>query len=158
MPFVKSPLSRGLLLLASISLVLTGVLRAQSPSDQIADSSLEVTIRSASGQERRPLHHAGLVDRVGLRPGQTVNVTLKFPGKSTGESVAIGTMDGGTLTGQQDLATSAAGLVQFTYQAGSIPGRYRVPVQIVGQEYWLEFYVLDTATPSNNPPRVRIVD
>ena len=156
---MKSSPSRGLLLLsASMSLALLGAARAQSLSDQIADTSLEVTIKSGSGQERRPLHHGGLVDRVGLGPGQTVNVALKFPGKGAGEAVAVGALDGGTLTGQQGLATSAQGVAQFTYQGGGVPGCYRVLVHIAGQDYWLEFYVLNTTNPSNNPTRVRIVD
>ena len=155
---MKSSLSRTLLLLASINLALTAAALAQTLSEQVADTSLEVTIKSASGQERRPVHHGSLVDRVGLSPGQTVNVALKFPGKGAGESVVVGALDGGTLTAQEGLATSSEGTVQFAYQGGTTPGRYRVLAQIAGQDYWLEFYVLDTTNPSKNPARVRIVN
>ena len=157
MRFVKSVPSRTLLFLASINLVLLAAVPAQDPPDRVADSSIETTIKSGSGQERHPLHYAGRGDRIGLGPGQTVNVALKFPGKGAGESVAVGALDGGTLTGQESLATSADGMIQFAYQGGLTPGRYRVLVQIAEQQYSLEFYVLDTSNPGKNPPRVRIV-
>lgn len=38
-------------------------------------------------------------------------------------------VEGGTIDGQDSLSTSAEGNVQFSYQAGPAPGRYRVLVR-----------------------------
>lgn len=132
--------------------------RASDGPGRPADDSLEVAVESASGKERRPKHHGGVVDRVGLRPGQTVRLKLKFKGKATGEIVTVSPLDGGTIDGQEGLATSAEGNVQFSYQAGSAPGRYRVALHLGSEEYEFEFYVLDLHNAENNPPNVRVVD
>lgn len=158
MPFVNVSLSRTVLLFASVHVALVASTPAQGLLNQPADESLRVTVTSASGAARHPLHHRGLVDRVGLAPGQTVSVNLVFPGKTTGTAVTASALDGGVLSGHENLATSAEGVVQFSYQAGSLPGCYRVAAEIAGQEYILEFYVVDLNNPGNNPTPVRVVD
>lgn len=151
-----------LALLGSLQLVCLGTIFGQTPPSSAvgrpADDSLQVAVQSASGKERHPRHHAGFVDRVGLRPGQTVALKLIFKGRPAGESVTVSPLDGGATIGENARSTSAGGNVQLSYQAGANPGRYRVLVQNAGQEYELEFYVLDTDNPENNPPYVRVVD
>ena len=135
---------------------------AQSPplsaSSQPSDSGLDVTIKSGSGKERYPLSQDGRIDRIGLRPGQTVAIKLKFKGKKTGQPLSVSSLDGGELSGRDSLSLSSDGNAQFSYQGGPAPGLYRLLVQIGAEEYWFEFYVLDLNNPQNNPPRVRVVD
>lgn len=149
---------RCLLLLVGVYLLLAALAPAQIPENPPADESLSVTVTSASGAARHPLHFRGLVDRVGLAPGQTVSLDLVFPGRAAGTAVTASALDGGVLSGHENLATSAKGAVQFSYQAGSLPGRYRMAAEIAGEEYILEFYVVDLNNAGNNPTPVRVVD
>lgn len=147
------------LLFASLSVAGASLQTLHSAqSTEVPDDSIEVTIKSASGKERYPLQHDGMIDRVGLRPGQTVQIKLKFKGKKTGEAVHVSSLDGGELSGHGSLAISSNGNLQFNYQAGAEPGRYRVILSLAQEEYWFEFYVLNTSNPGSNPPRVRVVE
>lgn len=124
-------------------------------------STLQATITSASGAERHLPSHNYVVDRVGLGPNQMVTVTLQFPTDLSGKPVRVASLDGGEATADhrmEDLFVGEDGTLAFYFQAGSGPGLYRIMVHQEGDDYRLEFWVLDPDHPQNNPPRVRIVD
>ncbi len=148
--------------LAALCLGESTLLLAQGPPaippNATPGDAIQVVVRSASGRERRPLSRDGSVDRVGLRPLQLVTLHLTFRGLQAGEIATAMPVDGGEIVGPASRPLSGVGSVPFVYRGGALPGRYRVVVRVAGQEYWLEFYGLDTNNPANNPPRVRIVD
>lgn len=153
--------SRGRLLACCAFLCLpSAALRAEQPPapGRPADDAIAVTIKSGSGKERHPLHHGGYIDRIGLGPRQIVQVKLKCKGPLNKEEVSVSALDGGTIDGQDAFSESGEGNIEFSYQAGMGPGRYRVVANIAGQEYEFEFYVVDLNNPENNPPHVRVVD
>jgi hypothetical protein len=149
-------LSGSIILLQAASPFICSANAASNSADN--NNGLEVTIKSSSGKQRFPEPHNGLIDRVGLRPGQVVEIKLKFRGKKTGESIFLTALDGGTLAGHDGLAADSGGNAKFDYQAASLPGRYRVLLAVGEEDYWFDFYVLDLENPQNNPPRVRVTD
>jgi hypothetical protein len=147
------------LLLAVLDLIYLPAARLAAQSAGTADDAIEVTIKSGSGKERYPLSHDGFVDRIGLAPGQVVSVKLKFKGGTNGQALTVSSLDGGTVSGADSPSLSGNGTAHFDYEAGPVPGRYRLLVALDGgKEYWFEFYVLDLNNPQNNPPRVRVVE
>lgn len=123
-----------------------------------AGPPLTVAVRSASGAIRRPSAHDGMIDQVGLRPGQTIVVSLSVGAEWSGTTVKLTALDGGEVEAAEGLALDATGAAQFTYTAAALPGTYRFLVVIGSSEYLANFYVLDLDNPQINPPRVRIVD
>jgi hypothetical protein len=122
------------------------------------EKTIEVIIRSGSGKERAPLTNDGVVDRVGLRPGQVVSIRLKAHGHANSEPVFFTALDGGQLWSDAPLALDGNGKTEFYYEGAFSPGLYRVLLRIGSTEYMLTFYVLDLENPEKNPPRVRVVD
>ena len=88
-----------------------------------------------------------------------MKVTLQCPSAQKGDAVLVSSLDGGEITAPAGILRVAPdGTVFFHFRAPGLPGNYRVLVQFAGQEQVLNFYVLDTEHPNNNPPRVKIVD
>jgi hypothetical protein len=124
-----------------------------------AEGSMNAVIVSNSGQARRLSGFNGYVGRAGLRPRQAVRVTLVCPVSLKGQPVSVFSPDGGGPVSPNDaLTVHLDGTASFVFQAGAGHGLYRVFVQAGAQRNLIEFYVLDIEHPSNNPPRVRIVD
>ena len=53
--------------------------------------------------------------------------------------------------GAKQLVVDANGTIQFPFQAGSDTGIYQVSLRDGAQEVAINFWVLDSETPSNNP-------
>jgi hypothetical protein len=143
---------------ALLPLIMFGVTQLYAQSSEIGQGSINAVIGSDSGKERRLEGHPGYIGRAGLRPGQTVKITLHCPAAQKGDAVIFMALDGGrVLQAEQALRVGQDGTATCKYEGGSSPGLYRILVRAGSQEQLLEFYVLDLARP-NNPPRVRIVD
>jgi hypothetical protein len=52
---------------------------------------------------------------------------------------------------------SADGNFTFIFQAGHLPGLYQIRVQQGNQVLGLQFWVLDSQHPANNPPAIKPV-
>ena len=159
-PQLSSPVS---LFLATLSLILLALVsgsfaQTQEPANASVEDALRVTITSAQGRERHLLSHNRVADRVGLRPGQRVAITLQLPASYAGEAVDIGSVDGGQVVAREGLSVPVNGKFHCGFQASNLPGLYRISVQIGIEQYLLQFYVLDLEHAEKNPPRVRIVD
>jgi hypothetical protein len=100
--------------------------------------------------EKHLSSHNGLVDQLVVNPNQAVPVTLQFARDKAGTRVAVGSLDGGEVTGSNLILPT--GKLLFTFR-GKSPGLYRVLVQLPAQEYRLQFYVIDPNRPRN--PRLR---
>jgi hypothetical protein len=124
-----------------------------------AEGSMNALIVSSSGQARRLTGFNGYVGRAGLRPRQAVRVTLVCPVSLKGQPISVFSPGGGGPVSPNDARTvHLDGTASFVFQAAANHGLYRVFVQAGAQQNLIEFYVLDLEHPSNNPPRVRIVD
>ena len=86
-----------------------------------------------------------------VRPNQVVPVTLQFPSAWAGTPLAATPLDGGKIGGG-GLVVLPTGRAMFTFSPGPVPGRYRVAVYMPGEQYLLEFYVVD---PNHHPRQQR---
>lgn len=125
---------------------------ALSPTPAAAPSSLEIIAKDGGGTERHLRSHQGVVEQLCVNANQTVAVTLQFPGDKVGARLIVTCLDGGEVIGGNPVVLPN-GKALFTFHAGSAPGLYRLPVYVGGDQYRLEFYVIDPAHPRN--PRLR---
>jgi hypothetical protein len=120
----------------------------------IRAGSIELTATDGGGTERHLVSNAGLLSQLVLNPNQNVPVTLQFPSDKIGMPVAVGSLDGGEVTGAQPTVLPT-GKMLFTFR-GTAPGLYRLLVRLPAEQYRLEVYVIDphhprrkTRTPMN---------
>jgi hypothetical protein len=118
-----------------------------TPMPPQSDAPLEVIAPNGADEEKHLFSEDGRVPMVMVRPNQTVPVTLQFPTTAAGAPVAATPLDGGRIEGGTMVLPTGTAL--FTFSPGAMPGRYRVLVNMPGQQYLLEFYVVDP----NQAPR-----
>lgn len=157
--------------------LLPGKLSAQTPADLPAEYSpdknsqdpVDLVISYGDGTETHLPSHRGMVEPVSLRPDQLRPFFLQFPREKVGMPVAFAPLDGGEvipMASVTDLAVSANGtftfnyeqaeelsvdgdgIVRFGFQSSHEPGRYRVMVQLPGEQHILQFYVINPGTPA----------
>jgi hypothetical protein len=134
----------GALLLFGLSLSRLSAQSSLGPSS----GALEVIATNGAGREKHLTSFNGTVPMLMVRPHQVVPVTLQFPAAAAGTPVAVTALDGGRISGGNPVVLPT-GRTLFTFSPGAMPGRYRVAVYIPGEQYLLEFYVVDP----NHPPR-----
>ena len=125
---------------------------ALSPTPAAAPSSLEMIANDGGGTQRHLRSHQGVVEQLCVNANQTVAVTLQFPSDKVGARLTVTCLDGGEVIGGNPVVLPN-GKALFTFHAGSAPGLYRLPIYLGGDQYRLEFYVIDPAHPRN--PRLR---
>jgi hypothetical protein len=122
------------------------------------DNSLQVAIKYGEAKSLRPVSFQGITQKVGLHPNQVVTVALQFPVNRAGESVVVRPLDGGkAILPDRGLVVGKDGSAKFDFQANATPGSSNVAIEIGGEEYGLQFYVLNDTNPSRNP-KVPIAD
>lgn len=114
------------------------------------DNSLSAVITSTTGQVIVPGSCRGVASRVALGPNQIVTITLQFPLNRIGEPVALEPLDGGVIIAASTQALSAAGILQFQFQANRTPGLTQVRVRLGADDFGLQFYVFDSKHPEKN--------
>jgi hypothetical protein len=112
--------------------------------------------------------------RVGVQPGQIVQVTVHYPPNQALEIVNLDPLDGGmvlpsipqtdqsTTVGSfpillqpiSSLIISVDGTLSFTFIAANNPGLNQISLRTGSQELGLQFWVLDPDNPLNNPPTI----
>jgi hypothetical protein len=136
--------------------VWSSTLEAQVPSGS-ADlrSPTSVLINGNSGKSFAARQSKGRFDEVAIVPRQTVSITLSYSPTLAGQIMFAEPLDGGKiiLVGRS-LTIGADGTLSFNFQAGDIPGVYRVWVHQNDRGAQLYFWVRDTANPANNPEGV----
>lgn len=90
---------------------------------------------------------------VGLRAGESVNITLPISADVLGTSAAIQLLDGGTIVGVTQ-ASATNPVASIAFQAGAKPGVYRVVVRGPGPAATLQFWVRNTLNPTAYAPVV----
>ena len=124
---------------------------AQAIPHQTVASELEVVATNGAGVEKHLFSHNGVVNQLVVKPNEAVPVTLQFPLDKAGTPVAVGSLDGGEVTGGSAFILPTGKLI-FAFR-GQSPGLYRLVVQLPTERCRLEFYVIDPNRPRN--PRLR---
>jgi hypothetical protein len=112
-------------LTASVCLGSCCIATGQAPvaqSDQITDGETQEIIQADSSS-------TGSFESVTVDANANSDVKLQFPVGLAGKIVAVGELDGGTLTGGGGTTSIAAdGSLSFSFQASDQPGVHRVIV------------------------------
>jgi hypothetical protein len=144
--------SVGLTFLVSVCLFLLEARPAFAQAPLPSSSALEMIATNGGGEEKHFVSQNGFVGQLAINPNQVVPVTLQFPSDMAGVPVAVMSMDGGEITGDQ-VSVASDGTLHFTFHANASPGLYRVILQLPTEKQRLEFYVIDPNRPRN--PRLR---
>ncbi len=96
---------------------------------------------------------SGIFELIAVQPDQVVQVTIQYPASQALATVLAETLDGGSITFPAGGSViDAQGTFSFTFQAGHDPGLNQVSLRQGLQELGLQFWVIDTQNPDNNPP------
>jgi hypothetical protein len=133
-----------------LSFVAERAVLGQAVPHQPVATELELIATNGAGVEKHLFSHDGVVNQLVVKPNEAVPVTLQFPLEKAGTRVAVGSLDGGEVAGN-DLILPTGKLI-FTFR-GQSPGLYRLLVQLPAEQYRLEIYVIDPNRPRN--PRLR---
>ena len=125
---------------------------AISPTPSPVSGSVEIVTTDGAGREKRLHSDHGVVPQVGINAGQLVPITLQFAADKAGQPLTVGCLDGGQILGNS-FTVLPGGTVPLSFQAGLVFGLYRLLVQLGGEQYLLQFYVVDPNHPRT--PRSR---
>jgi hypothetical protein len=100
----------------------------------------------------------GIFQLVGLQPDEVVQVTINCEADwELGENI-IETLDGGILLGATQSSTKSITIptgtgqtISFSFQAKHNPGRNQISIQKDDRGLVLQFWVLQSETPQDNP-------
>jgi hypothetical protein len=104
----------------------------------------EISANSANGRFRL----------VGLHLNEVIDVTVRFPDGWQNASLAIQPLDGGILSSPANTSVAEDGTASLRFQAGNLPGLYRIALISAGRHSILQFWVTDPANPQANLPVV----
>ena len=143
------------------------------PSDKSPDvkssDPVVLTISYGEGQEAHLESHSGTIGVISVRPDEMIPLSLHFPNDKIGLPVAVAPVDGGEVVGmasvsnldvnangqftfdyepKEALSVDSAGLIRFGFQPSHQPGFHRLLVQLPGEQHILQFYVMDSTSPT----------
>ncbi len=123
------------------------------PPEAIVSRALAATVDYGNDAVFQPAKHDTTLDRLGLDPQQTVNVTVQFPVEMAGQSILAEALDGGVVTlPDGGLIVADDGTVSFQFQASDASGCCRLAVHQPDDSNFLLFWVIDPDHLENTPP------
>ncbi|HJT44656.1 MAG TPA: hypothetical protein VJ721_00160 [Chthoniobacterales bacterium] len=128
---------------ASAFSICTGVWQLQS---QIS-SNIFATVQFSNGHN---LTVTDFSEPIGVAANSTTHVTVALPGSAAGERVNVAPLDGGRVL-SHDAVVSGKGTIALAFRASGSIGLHRVEVRHGTHKLRLQFWVLDTTNPENNP-------
>ncbi len=111
-------------------------LPAQAPPVAVPVASATITFANDTSITIRGRE---LFRRIGILPGEIVNIQLQLPSQFTNTVVAVQAMDGGVVSGDVTIAVDGTGSIVF--QSGMQPGLYRILLSARGRSAMLQFWV-----------------
>jgi hypothetical protein len=111
-------------------------------------SDVGATVQFSSGES---VTVTDFSEPMGVAPGEVVHLTVNIPGTESGEDVSVRSLDGGRVI-SNDNAITDVGTFSFVFKATPNIGENRVELRYGMRRLRLQFWVLDTANPQNNPP------
>jgi hypothetical protein len=129
------------------------------PTDKVAaqgqdgsSTPIEMVVNSATNGERWRTSQSGIMDPVGLRAGEQLEITLILPGGMVGSPVNIAPLDGGEIVVSPNLSVDNDRTAAFRFTGATTPGFYRLLVTIASEQYQLRIYVAGGQIDVNCPP------
>jgi hypothetical protein len=87
---------------------------------------------------------------VGIPPNATVDVIVQLSTIAATEKITVASLDGGQVVSHSGV-TADQGAVSFRFQATANVGLNRIELRHGARKLRMQFWVLDTANPQNNP-------
>jgi hypothetical protein len=109
--------------------------------------TLFATVQFSNGQT---LTVTDFSEPIGIASNSTVHVTVALPESAAGERLNLEPLDGGRVL-SQDAIVSTKGTASLAFRATNNVGLYRVELRHGTHKLRLQFWVLDSANPQNNP-------
>jgi hypothetical protein len=132
---------------------LSGIRTAPPTLTTTSAVDANITISWGANQSVTAISRGGVSDRIGLQPDQLVDVTVQFSTSAAGRTIIVEPLDGGRIIGTSNrLLIASDGTFSFRFQIGHNPGIYQVSLHDRAKELGLQFWVLDSQNPENNPP------
>jgi hypothetical protein len=110
-------------------------------------AGVSATVQFSNGQT---LAWTDLSDVVGVQPGDWVTVTVQLPASLAATSFDVSALDGSGLVNSSSVV-GEDGTLTFAFQATPNAGTNRINLQNGSMLLHLQFWVLNTANPQNNP-------
>jgi hypothetical protein len=120
---------------------------------QTADATS--TVQFSNGQSVNITDFSGVI---GVQPSELVNVRLQFTPDAIGQAVIVEALGGGrTSIGSSIRVVEADGSLSFSFLATTEPGSRSIGIRRGAGIFRLQFWVLDSANPQNNPSVITAV-
>jgi len=113
---------------------------------------IQMVVNSATNGERWRTSQSGILEPVGLRAGEQLEITLILPGSMIGSPVITAPLDGGEIIASPNLSVDNDRTAAFIFTGATTPGFYRILVTIASQQYQLRVYVVPPQLDVNCPP------
>jgi len=126
----------------------TGTVSSSPPIDAIA------TITRASNQLVTSNSRRQRFQRVSILPNEVIGIALQVPLASAGHLITAEPLDGARLLNGNQARVATDGTLLFRLQGLDHPGVCRISLHDGAVETILEFWILDTQNPSNNPETI----
>jgi hypothetical protein len=114
------------------------------------------TVQFSSGQS---VSVSDFSNSIGIQPRELVNVRLQIPPDLADQPITAQAIDGGGMTsiGSSIRIAEADGSITFAVLATNHPGRNSIVIRIGSTSVCLQFWVMDSANPKNNPSTLTAV-
>ena len=147
----SAPYRVGVIAVLSFLLIPNSAIWGQSPAPV---PSAAVTIDFGNNQIVNATVLEAISDLIGLQPNQTVNISVQLPKKNAGHAITANLLDGGGIIGSNKLIVASDGTLTLRFQASAQVGISQVSLRDGAREVGIQFWVLDTLNPQNNPPAI----
>ena len=144
--------------IAAVALFLfSGLAQAQDDPPPVNSRALSATVNYGNDADGNPLTFqpakSGIdFAQLGVRPGQSVAITVTFPVELAGQLIIVEPLDGGIATIPDDgLHVAEDGTITFPFQGGDNVGACRITVHQPDDMNVIHFLVIDAEHPENNP-------
>jgi hypothetical protein len=151
----KVPLGIAMLALASGLSFSSQFVCAQSDDGFQPEFSRALAIAVDYGNDAifQPNKHDTAFEQLGMRPQQIVTITVTFPAEFAGAAIYAEPLDGGSVTGSEEgIFVGSDGTAVFQFQAGLWIGNSRISLHLSDDRNLINFWLVDTEHPENNPP------
>jgi hypothetical protein len=125
---------------------------AQALSGDSNSTPIQMVVNSATNGELWRTSESGILEPVGLRAGEQLDITLILPGGMVGSPVNTAPLDGGEIVASPNLSVDNDRTAAFKFTGATTPGFYRVLVTIASEQYQLRIYVVPAQIDVNCPP------
>jgi hypothetical protein len=139
----------------ALTFLASGRFVLSEPPQENVFTAVAALVDYGSGVIIQPKKRDTIFAQLLLNANQTVTITLQYDPAFAGQVVIVEPLDGGIATVPEEGAMiDQDGKVSFQFQAADVPGLSRISIHQYEDGDLLQFWIIDTANPANNPPTI----